>query len=210
MGQKSNPTSLRLQLNKNWRSKWFASGSDYTKFLMEDLKLRGFIEGKLDRRAAVDHIDIERSPNQITIIIFTARPGMIIGRGGSGIEELKMLLQRMASTPIKVTIEEVKKPELRAQLVANSVAEQLERRMPFRRVVKSTVENSMKAGAKGIKVMISGRLGGIEMARTEKEIAGSIPLHTLRANIDYAAATAQMPNAGIIGIKIWIYKEAGR
>ncbi len=208
MGQKVNPTSMRLQVNKKWQSKWFASGKDYTLFLAEDLKLRAFIDSKLDRRAGIDHVDIERSPNQVNIFIHSSRPGMIIGRGGAGIEELKTSIQKMASVPVKINIEEVKKPELRAKLVAENIAGQLERRIAFRRAIRGSVDNTMKAGADGVKVVASGRLGGIEMARTEKEIAGSIPLHTLKANIDYAAARAQT-SAGIIGVKVWIYKKAG-
>lgn len=206
MGQKVNPTSMRLQVNKKWQSKWFASGADYTRFLAEDLKLRSFIDSKLDRRAGIDHVDIERSPNQVSIFIHSSRPGMIIGRGGAGIEELKTSIQKMASVPVKINIEEVKKPELRAKLVAENIAGQLERRIAFRRAIRGSVDNTMKAGADGVKVVASGRLGGIEMARTEKEIAGSIPLHTLKANIDYGAARAQT-SAGIIGVKVWIYRK---
>lgn len=205
MGQKVNPRSMRLQVNKNWQSKWFATGGDYTRFLAEDLKMRNLIETSLDRRVGIDHIDIERSPNLMTITIHTARPGMIIGRGGAGIEELKLNMAKHSQTPLKLTIEEVKKPELRAKLVADNIASQLERRIAFRRAVKSTAEATMKAGARGVKIVVSGRLGGIEMARSEKEILGSIPLHTLRADIDYALVKAQT-GTGTIGVKVWIYK----
>lgn len=207
MGQKVNPRSMRLQVNKEWQSKWFASGNDYTLFLAEDLRLRKALEETVDRRVGIDHVDIERSPNLVTVFIHTARPGMIIGRGGAGIDELKLRLQKLASVPVKLNIEEVKKPELRAKLVADNIASQLERRIAFRRAVKATADATMRAGARGVKVVVAGRLGGIEMARTEKEILGSIPLHTLRADIDYGTAKAQT-SVGTIGVKVWIYKPA--
>ncbi|MBI4101141.1 30S ribosomal protein S3 [Candidatus Microgenomates bacterium] len=205
MGQKVNPTSMRLQVLKDWRSRWFANKAEYKRFLAEDLKIRRLIDTKLDRRVGIDHVDIERSPNMVTVTIHTARPGMIIGRGGAGIDDLKNQLQKITAVPIKLTIEEIKKPELRAQLVADNIAAQLERRIAFRRAIKLTADNSLQAGAKGIKIVVSGRLGGIEMARTEKEIGGSIPLHTLRADIDYGQATAHT-GAGLIGVKVWVYK----
>ena len=207
MGQKVNPRSMRLQVNKNWQSKWFASKSSYTKNLGEDLRIRAFLKKNLDRRASIDRVEIERSRNQITETLYTARPGVVIGRGGAGIDELKLNLVKIVGSPIRVVIEEVKKPELRAQLVADNVAGQLERRISFRRAIKATAEASMRSGAKGVKIVVAGRLNNAEMARTEKELLGSIPLHTLRADIDYGNATAKT-TAGIIGVKVWIYKES--
>lgn len=204
MGQKINPNSLRLQVNKDWQSKWFAT-KDYASYLVNDIKLRRAIEAKLGKRAGVARVDIERSPNQLTITIHTSKPGVVIGRGGGGVEDLKKILTRIASSPIKVSIEEVKRPELSAALVAENVASQLERRISFRRAMKMTVDNSMKAGAKGVKIAVAGRLGGAEMARREKTSQGSIPLHTIRADIDFATATAKT-TYGVIGVKAWIFK----
>lgn len=206
MGQKVNPQSMRLQVTKNWQSKWFASKSNYTKNLGEDLKLRTYLKQNLERRAGIDKVEIERSRNQITVTLYTARPGVVIGRGGAGIDELKLNLAKLIGSPVRVVIEEIKKPELRAQLVADNVASQLERRISFRRAIKATAEASMRAGAKGVKIVVAGRLNNAEMARTEKELLGSIPLHTLRADIDYGHATART-SAGITGVKVWIYKE---
>lgn len=206
MGQKVNPQSMRLQVTKNWQSKWFASKGSYTKNLGEDLKMRAFLKENLERRAGIDRVEIERSRNQITVTLYTARPGVVIGRGGAGIDELKLNLAKLIDSPVRVVIEEIKKPELRAQLVADNVAGQLERRISFRRAIKATAEASMRAGAKGVKIVVAGRLNNAEMARTEKELLGSIPLHTLRADIDYGHATAKT-SAGITGVKVWIYKE---
>lgn len=203
MGQKINPTSLRLQLSKNWQSKWFAPKAGYRQFLAEDLKIRRLIDDKLGRRVGIDHVEIERSPNLVTIGIYTARPGMIIGRGGKGIEDLKKELEKIIKEPLKINIEEVKKPELRAQLAADNIASQIERRINYRRAIRGTMEAAKQAGAEGIKVVVAGRLGGFEMARTAKEISGRMPLHTLRAAIDYGQATAQT-NTGLIGVKVWI------
>lgn len=205
MAQKVNPTSMRLQLTKDWHSKWFASKSAYTKNLTADLQVRKLLEKQLERRAGVDRIDIERSRNQITITVHTARPGVIIGRGGSGIEEVKLKLQNLLGQPIKVNIEEVKKPELRAKLVSDNIANQIERRISFRRAMKSTADATMRAGAKGVKIVVAGRLNGAEMARTQKEIQGSIPLHTIRAPIDYGNSVART-TYGVIGVKVWIYR----
>ncbi|MEX0932025.1 MAG: 30S ribosomal protein S3 [Candidatus Saccharimonadales bacterium] len=205
MGQKVNPISMRLQVNKDWKSKWFAGGQDYKKLLNEDLEIRQFINKNVDRRAGIDRVDIERSPNNISISIYTAKPGVVIGRGGSGIEELKLQLIKIVSSPLRLNIEEVKRPELRARLVAENIAGQLERRINFRRAVKATADATMRAGAKGVKITVAGRLNGAEMARRETEILGSIPLHTIRANIDYAHAVART-TYGVIGVKVWIYK----
>lgn len=206
MGQKVNPISMRLQVGKNWKSRWFASGREYTDLLNEDLKIRRLINKELDRRAGVDEVEIERSSNMITLTMHSAKPGVVIGRGGSGIEELKKKLQRLTKTDIRINIEEVKRPELRAKLVAENIAGQLERRISFRRAMKASAAATMQAGAKGVKVTISGRLNGADMSRRETESVGSIPLHTLRADIDYAHASART-TYGVIGVKVWIHRS---
>ncbi len=205
MGQKVNPISMRLQVNKDWRSKWFASKRDYATYLRDDLAVRQLIQGKLGSRAAINKVDIERSPNLVTVTIATAKAGVVIGRGGSGAQELKAAIEKIYGVPSRVNIEEVKKPELFAKLVAENIAHQLERRMSFRRAIKSASAATMRAGAKGIRIEVAGRLNGAEMSRREKEVAGSVPLHTIRADIDYAQVTAQTV-AGVIGVKVWIYK----
>lgn len=204
MGQKVNPRSLRLQVNKDWESKWFAV-ADYSKFLVQDIKIRRAVEAKLGKRAGVARVDIERSHTQVTVTIHTSKPGVVIGRGGSGAEELKRILTSIVGSTVKVSIEEIRKPELAAQLVAENIASQLERRVSFRRAMRASVENTMKAGAKGAKITVSGRLNGAEMARRETTAQGSIPLHTFRADIDFARAVART-TYGIIGVKVWIYK----
>ncbi len=204
MGQKINPRSMRLQVDRDWESRWYAD-RDYATQLVEDLKLRRAIAAKLNKRAGVARVDIERSPGQLLISIHTSKPGVVIGRGGSGVEELKTMLAKIATTPIKVSIEEVKKPEINAQLVADNIAGQLERRIGFRRAMKMAAENAMKAGALGAKVSVSGRLNGAEMSRRETVAQGSIPLHTLRADIGYGPSLAKT-TYGIIGVKVWIYK----
>jgi small subunit ribosomal protein S3 len=205
MGQKVNPISYRLQVNKDWRSKWFASKKDYAKFLSDDLAVRRLIQKKLGSRAAINKVDIDRSPNLVTVTIATAKAGVVIGRGGSGAQELKEGIENIYQVATRVNIEEVKKPELFAKLVAENIAHQLERRMSFRRAIKSSAAATMRSGAQGIRIQVSGRLNGVEMSRREKEVQGSVPLHTLRANIDYAQVSAHT-TAGIIGIKVWIYK----
>ncbi len=206
MGQKVNPISMRLQVNKDWRSKWFANKKDYANFLTQDLAARRMIVDKLGSRAAIAKVDIERSPNLITVTIQTAKAGVVIGRGGSGAQELKAEIERIFSVPARVNIEEIKRPEMQAKLVAENIAHQLERRIAFRRAIKSASGAAMRAGAKGIRIEVAGRLGGNEMSRREKEVQGSVPLHTIRADVDYAAARAKYPGSGIIGIKVWIYK----
>jgi small subunit ribosomal protein S3 len=206
MGQKVNPISMRLQVNKDWRSKWFAGKREYANFLKQDLAARRLIDTKLGSRAAVNKVDIERSPNLLTITIQTAKAGVVIGRGGSGAAELKSEIEKLYGIPVRVNIEEIKRPELQAKLVAENIAHQLERRISFRRAVKSSAGAAMRAGAKGIRIEVAGRLGGMEMSRREKEVQGSVPLHTLRADIDYASARALYPGAGIIGVKVWIYR----
>jgi small subunit ribosomal protein S3 len=204
MGQKVNPRSMRLQVDRDWQSRWYAD-RDYAKFLIEDLKLRAAVQKKLSKRAGVSRIDIERSPGQLVVTIHTSKPGVVIGRGGSGAEELKTILAKIAGGPVKVSIEEVKKPETNAMLVADNIASQLERRISFRRAMKMAVENAMKSGALGAKVIVAGRLNGAEMARRETVAQGSIPLHTLRADIDYAHGLAKT-TFGVIGVKVWVYK----
>ncbi|HET7630147.1 MAG TPA: 30S ribosomal protein S3 [Candidatus Saccharimonadales bacterium] len=205
MGQKVNPISMRLQVNKNWRSKWFATKKEYVNWLAEDLKIRALTEKRFLNRAVIDDILIERSANLLTVTIYTAKAGVVIGRGGAGVQELKSDLEKVAGMPVRVNIEEVKRPELAAKIVAENIARQLERRINFRRAVKMTAQNVMNAGAKGVRIEVAGRLNGAEMSRREKLIRGSVPLHTLRADIDYHLAKAQTA-AGTIGIKVWIYK----
>jgi len=206
MGQKVNPISMRVQVTKNWASKWFASGKrDFARWLATDIKLRNAIEKKFETRAVIDRIDIERSANQITVTIWTAKAGVVIGRGGAGVQELRVELEKIAGEPIRLNIEEVKRPELAAKIVAENIARQLERRINFRRATKMSVQNVMSAGAKGVRIEVGGRLNGAEMSRREKLIEGSVPLHTLRANIDYHLATAKT-QAGTVGVKVWINK----
>ncbi len=205
MGHKVNPISMRLVVNKDWRSKWFASKTDYTKFLTQDLKVRKLIQDKYQGRASISKVDIERAPNLVTITVFTGKAGVVIGRGGSGVQELKDQIVKIIGMPVRLNIEEIKKPELQAKIVAENIAYQLERRINFRRAVKSSAAATMRAGAKGVRVEVAGRLNGADMSRREKEIQGSVPLHTIRADIDYALATAHT-GAGSIGVKVWIYK----
>ena len=205
MGQKVNPISFRLQVTKDWSSRWFASKKDFSKWLIEDVKIRELIEKRFASRPTIDRIEIERSANLITITIHTAKAGVVIGRGGAGVTELKAAVEKIASLPIRLNIEEVKRPELSAKLVAENIARQLEKRINFRRAVKMAAQSTMNAGAKGIRIQVAGRLNNAEMARHEKHIEGSVPLHTLRADIDFHTARAQTP-AGIIGVKVWIYK----
>lgn len=205
MGQKVNPISMRLQLTKNWRSRWFATKREYVQWLSEDIKVRDTIEKKFVTRAVINLIEIERSANQATINIHTSKAGVVIGRGGAGVQELKAEIEKIIKMPVRINIEEVKRPELAAKLVAENIARQLERRINFRRATKMTAQSTMNAGAKGIRIEVAGRLNGAEMSRREKVIQGSVPLHTIRADIDYHLAKAQT-QAGVIGVKVWIYK----
>lgn len=206
MGQKVNPISMRLQVNKDWRSKWFVDKRDYAKFLKDDLAVRRLITNKLGSRASINKVEITRTPNLVTVTIATAKAGVVIGRGGVGATELKAQIEKIyGGTPTRINIEEVKKPDMYAKLVAENIAHQLERRMSFRRAIKSTAAATMRAGAKGVRIEVAGRLNGAEMSRREKEVAGSVPLHTIRADIDYAQVNARTV-AGIIGVKVWIYK----
>lgn len=205
MGQKVNPISMRLQTNKDWRSKWFAKPKDYASFLAQDLKVRKLVQGKFGSRGAINKVDIERSPNLVTVTVATAKAGVVIGRGGQGAQELKAAVEKIYGVPVRINIEEVKKPDLHAKLVAENIAHQLERRMSFRRAIKSASAAVMRAGAKGVRIEVAGRLNGAEMSRREKEAVGSVPLHTIRADIDFASVQAQTI-AGVIGVKVWIYK----
>lgn len=207
MGQKVSPISFRLQVNKDWSSRWFAGKKDFAKWLDEDAKIRALIEKKFESRPTIARVEIERSANLITVTIHTAKAGVVIGRGGAGITDLKKDIEKIASLPVRINVEEVKRPELNAKLVAENIARQLERRANFRRAVKMALQNSMNAGAKGVRIEVAGRLNGAEMSRREKFIEGSVPLHTLRADVDFHTARALGPNGtGIIGVKVWIYK----
>ena len=204
MGQKVNPFIMRIGFIKTWHSRWFAKPKDYPKFIAEDYKIRRFIKKKF-KQAAISKIIIERLTEQIKIRILSARPGIIIGRHGADIEQLRGDLNSMIKKEVSIDIEEVKRPALDAQLVGENVALQLEKRVAFRRAVKRAIEQSMTAGAKGIKIICAGRLGGAEMSRTETYKQGKIPLATLRADIDYGFTEA-LTTYGLIGVKVWIYK----
>lgn len=206
MGQKVNPISFRLQAHKNWDSRWFAPKKDFARLLVEDIKIRDHIEKRFAARPTIHRIEIERSANLLTVTIHAAKPGVVIGRGGAGITELKAEIEKIAALPVRINIEEVKRPDLSAKLVAENIAHQLERRGNFRRALKMSAQNVMAAGAKGVRIQVSGRLNSAEMARREKISEGSVPLHTLRADVDFHTARAALPGAGIVGIKVWIYK----
>ena len=207
MGQKVNPISFRLQVHKHWDSRWFAGKKDFAKWLAEDIRIRELIEKKFASRPTINKIEIERSANLITVTIHTAKAGVVIGRGGAGVTELKSQIEKLTSLPARLNIEEVKRPELAAKLVAENIARQLERRINFRRATKMAALNTMNAGAKGIRIEVAGRLNNAEMARREKVIEGSVPLHTLRNDIDFHTTRAQGANgSGIIGVKVWINK----
>lgn len=203
MGQKVNPRGLRVGIIENWRSRWFVS-KGFDKVLREDIQIRRVLSQKL-ARAAVSKIEIERAGDRVKVDIHTARPGIVIGKRGAEVEILRSELEKMTGKQIQINIEEVRRPELDSTLVAQSIAEQLEARVGFRRAMKKAVTQSMKGGAKGVKVQCAGRLGGAEMARTEWYREGRVPLHTLRANIDYGFAEA-LTTFGRIGVKVWIYK----
>ncbi|MFK8137299.1 MAG: 30S ribosomal protein S3 [Bdellovibrionales bacterium] len=204
MGQKVNPIGLRLGINKTWASRWFATGDQYGDFLHEDFRLRKYISKKL-KHAGVAGVDLERAANKVKVIIRTARPGVVIGKKGAGIDSLKTEIQKLTENEVFVNIQEVRKPDGDANLVAQNIANQLERRMSWRRVLKKSLQASLRAGVKGIKVQVAGRLDGAEIARSEWYTEKSVPLHTLRADIDYGTAEA-LTQYGIIGIKVWIYK----
>ena len=204
MGQKVHPTGIRLGIVKKHTSTWYAGKQEYANKLNSDLKVRDFIQKAL-AHASVSRIDIERPANTAKLTIHTARPGIVIGKKGEDVEKLRAEISRLMSVPVHINIEEIRKPDLDATLAAQSVAQQLERRVMFRRAMKRTVQNAMRQGAEGVKIQVSGRLGGAEIARTEWYREGRVPLHTLRADIDYATAEAST-TYGIIGVKIWIFK----
>ncbi|WP_353134582.1 30S ribosomal protein S3 [Limnohabitans sp.] len=204
MGQKIHPTGFRLAVSRNWASRWYASNKDFAGMLAEDIKVREYLKAKL-KNASVSRVLIERPAKSARITIFSARPGVVIGKKGEDIENLKKELTARLGVPVAVNIEEVRKPEIDAQLIADSITQQLEKRIMFRRAMKRAMQNAMRLGAQGIKIMSAGRLNGIEIARTEWYREGRVPLHTLRADIDYATSEAKT-TYGIIGVKVWVYK----
>ncbi len=204
MGQKIHPTGFRLSVSRNWASRWYASNRDFAGMLAEDIKVREYLKVKL-KNAAVSRVLIERPAKNARITIFSARPGVVIGKKGEDIENLKRDLAQRLGVPVAVNIEEVRKPEIDAQLIADSITQQLEKRIMFRRAMKRAMQNAMRLGAQGIKIMSAGRLNGIEIARTEWYREGRVPLHTLRADIDYGFSEAKT-TYGVIGVKVWVYK----
>ncbi|MBQ8132137.1 MAG: 30S ribosomal protein S3 [Bacilli bacterium] len=204
MGQKVNPNGLRIGINKDWQAKWYANSTDFSKVLERDVKIRNYIDEKL-KNASVAKVEIERNAKRCEVVIHSAKPGVIIGHGGEGIEELKKEISKVAGEEIQITISDIKKADLDAQLVAEQIANQITNRASFRMAQKRAIRNAMKAGAKGIKTSVSGRLGGADMARSEGYTEGTIPLHTLRADVDYGFAEADT-TFGKIGVKVWIYK----
>ena len=204
MGQKVNPIGLRLGINRGWDSIWFSKKSDYGKFLIEDYKIREYVKKNVVN-SGISQVIIERTSKKCIISIYTSRPGFVIGKKGSDIDKIKKKLSEISTTEVSLNIKEVKKPELNAYLVAENIAQQLVKRIAFRKAMKRAIQSALRLGAKGIRVCVSGRLGGNEIARTEWQREGSVPLHTFRANVDYAEAEA-LTTYGIIGVKIWIYK----
>lgn len=204
MGQKIHPTGFRLAVTRNWSSRWYASSKDFPKMLGEDFQVRQYLKKKLSH-ASVGKVLIERPAKNARVTIFSARPGVVIGKKGEEIDQLRSELQRIMGVPVHVGIEEIRKPELDAKLIGDSIAQQLEKRIMFRRAMKRAMQNAMRLGAQGIKIMSAGRLNGAEIARTEWYREGRVPLHTLRADIDYATSEAKT-TYGIIGIKVWVYK----
>lgn len=204
MGQKIHPTGFRLAVTKNWSSRWYANSKDFPGMLQEDVKVREYLKRKL-AHASVGRVLIERPAKNARVTVYSARPGVVIGKKGEDIEQLRTDLQRIMGVPVHVSIEEIRKPEIDAQLIADSIAQQLEKRIMFRRAMKRAMQNAMRLGAQGIKVMSAGRLNGAEIARSEWYREGRVPLHTLRADIDYATSEA-LTTYGIIGIKVWVYK----
>ena len=204
MGQKIHPTGFRLAVTRNWSSRWFADDKAFGSMLAEDIRVREYLKKKL-KSASVGRVIIERPAKNARITVYSARPGVVIGKRGEDIESLKADLQRLMGVPVHVNIEEIRKPETDAQLIADSISQQLEKRIMFRRAMKRAMQNAMRLGAQGIKIMSAGRLNGIEIARTEWYREGRVPLHTLRADIDYATSEAKT-TYGIIGVKVWVYK----
>ncbi|HUS58034.1 MAG TPA: 30S ribosomal protein S3 [Planctomycetota bacterium] len=207
MGQKVHPTSLRIGITEDWRSRWYADKRNFGLLLVEDFKIRQYIK-KHHQYAGIPKIEIERNREQAKVILHTARPGIIIGRKGAEVDKLREDLEKLTGRTITINIKELKRPELSAQLVGEDIAQQLEKRASTRRIMKKAVDTAMGLGALGVKIEVGGRLGGSEIARNERQVGGSIPLHTLRANIDYGVATA-FTTYGCIGVKVWIYKGIG-
>jgi len=204
MGQKVHPTGIRLGIVKKHTSVWYAGGKDYAKYLLEDMEIRDLVKKKL-ASASVSRVEIERPAQTARITVYTARPGIVIGKKGEDVEKLRSELTAKMGVPVHINIEEIRKPDLDAQLVADSVAQQLERRVMFRRAMKRAMQNAMRQGAEGVKVQVSGRLGGAGIARSKRYHEGRVPLHTLRADIDFATSEA-LTTYGIIGVKVWIFK----
>ena len=204
MGQKVNPNGLRLGINKDWEAKWYADKKDFSKTLDKDIKIRKYIEKNLTN-AGIAKVEIERNAKKCEVVIHTSKPGIMIGKGGEEIEKLKSTLSNIAEEAVQISIVDIKKADINAQLVADSIANQITNRASFRMAQKRAIRNAMKAGAKGIKTSVSGRLGGADMARSEGYTEGTIPLHTLRADVDYATSEADT-TFGKIGVKVWIYK----
>ena len=204
MGQKINPTGFRLAVTRDWSSRWYANSKDFSGMLNQDVKVRDFLKAKL-KHASVGRVVIERPAKNARVTVFSARPGVVIGKKGEEIDHLRAALQKIMGVPVHVSIEEIRKPELDAQLIADSITQQLEKRIMFRRAMKRAMQNAMRLGAQGIKIMSSGRLNGIEIARTEWYREGRVPLHTLRADIDYGTSEAKT-TYGVIGVKVWVYK----
>ena len=204
MGHKTHPVGFRLGIIKQWNAKWYAGSRTYKVLVKEDLDIRRSIRGRL-RDAAISRIDIERNTNQVTVTIHTAKPGVVIGKGGAKVEELRQLLGKTTKKTVKVNIFEIRNAEADANLIAESIAQQLERRVSFRKALKQSVQRAMRAGAKGVRVMVAGRLGGSEMSRREWEREGRVPLHTIRADLDFGRAIAKT-TYGTIGVKAWVYK----
>ena len=204
MGQKVNPNGLRLGINKDWDAKWYANKKDFKEELNKDVKIRKYFE-KFSKSNGISKVQIERNEKRCEVIVHTSKPGVIIGRGGEQIEVMKKELSKLVNEDVQISIADIKKPDLSAQIVADSIATQIENRASFRMAQKRAIRNAMKAGAKGVKTLVSGRLGGADMARSEGYTEGTIPLHTLRADVDYATSEADT-TFGKIGIKVWIYK----
>ena len=204
MGQKVNPNGLRLGINKDWEAKWYSNNKDFSNYLVKDVKIRKYLEKNLNN-AGIAKVEIERTSKKTEVVIHTSKPGVMIGHGGEEIEKLKKQLSKVADEKIQISIVDIKKADINAQLVANSIAQQITNRASFRMAQKRAIRNAMKAGAKGIKTKVSGRLGGADMARGEGYSDGTIPLHTLRADVDYGTAEADT-TFGKIGVKVWIYK----
>ncbi len=204
MGQKIHPIGLRLAIRRNWSSRWYAKNKNFSKMLSEDLDARAFLKAKL-KLASIGHIQIDRPAKNARVTVYSARPGVVIGKRGEEIDLLRTSLQKIMGVPVHISIEEIRKPDLDAQIIADSISQQLEKRIMFRRAMKRAMQNAMRLGAQGIKIMSSGRLNGAEIARREWYREGRVPLHTIRANIDYATSEA-LTTFGIIGVKVWVFK----